>query len=43
MLLMIIMMKIISLINLLLTNKQVSKLRKPFANGSSVNIKLSKI
>ena len=28
--------------NLLLTNTQVSKLRKAFANNSSVNIKLSK-
>ena len=27
---------------LLLTNKQISKLRKAFANGSSTNIKLSK-
>ena len=27
---------------LLLTNKQISKLRKTFANGSSANIKLSK-
>ena len=28
--------------NLLLTNKQVSKICKAFANGSSINIKLSK-
>ena len=28
---------------LLLTDRQVSKLRKPFANNSSVNIKSSKI
>ena len=28
--------------NFLLTNTQVSKLRKAFANGSSANIKLSK-
>ena len=28
---------------MLLTNTQVSKLRKDFANGSSANIKLSKV
>ena len=43
MFLVILMMKrIFRIINLLLTNRQVSKLRKAFQNNSSANIKLSK-
>ena len=36
------MMRVISLNKLLLTNAQVSKLRKAFSNGLSANMKLSK-
>ena len=42
MLLVILMIKIIFRHKLLLTNTQVSKLRKAFANNPSANIKLSK-
>ena len=36
-----VMMRLISLINLLFTNTQVLRLRRAFANGSSANIKFS--